>query len=181
MLTPTHFVDYPYSIPNIEETGDLQAFIDIHEEKALRAMLGTTLYNSFKVGLAVTPTPLAKWTDLRDGLDYSISGVEYHFKGLIETLRPYVYSKYLEENQRKVTNSGVLKRNVEKTETDDDANRALLVAAYNEFSNNAGSPSRHENTFYGFLNENWEDYVTNFSDWIFDYPDKTEFKNQFGF
>jgi len=178
MITTEHFLDRPYRIPNIEETKDLQAFIDYHEAKLLRAIFGTTLYNLFVAGIGA-PTPEQKWVDLRDGKVYSYNSTDYEFLGLIELLKSYIYAKWLKENEDKVTNSGVMRNTVDKSEHVGGWER--YVSAYNVFSSMAGNIDRQENTFYGFMYANWEGYVTNLSDWIFCYPhNDPEFENQLG-
>lgn len=53
-----------------ENANSLTMFINEHEEKLLESLLGYELYKSYKVGIAAG-TPDAKWTALRDGLEYT--------------------------------------------------------------------------------------------------------------
>lgn len=79
-LTSAYFVG-ELLIPNLTSPtaagtaniAELQWFIDAYEKEFLEYLLGTELYEEFVAGIAVTPTPLAKWTNLKNKI-YVISG-----------------------------------------------------------------------------------------------------------
>lgn len=151
----------------MEEMGDAQEFIDFHEEKLLRALFGNSLYDDFVDGIGAG-TPEQKWIDLRDGKVYTIGAVEYKFLGLIDLLKPMIFSKWLRDNARNLSNAGVLKNIPDKTQfvspnTD-------IVKNQNLFAWKVGNSCRLENTFYGFMYINWADYVTLLTDWQFTDP-----------
>jgi len=90
-----------YLIPNTV-TGSatesaLLAAITIYEKEILIKLLGRSLYDLFIAGLAAG-SPLAKWTDLRDGKDmtFTVNGymVTVHFEGVKKLIVPYVYYYY---------------------------------------------------------------------------------------
>jgi hypothetical protein len=73
---------------NIPDTGNpavlerLDFFIAKYEAEFLEALLGYTLWQAYVAGIAVTPTPDAKWTDLRDGKEYTVSDIGFKYTGL---------------------------------------------------------------------------------------------------
>jgi len=61
----------------------LQQIIDSREQELLIRLFGYELYKNYTAGIAVTPTPEAKWTDLREGKEYTnSSGVLTKWPGL---------------------------------------------------------------------------------------------------
>jgi hypothetical protein len=83
-------IDHNYFIGelNLPGTGsnDVQARLDLfitkYEKKFLTDLLGTTLYKSFLAALGSDPVPQA-YTDLLFGADYTYSGIDTSWKGLI--------------------------------------------------------------------------------------------------
>ena len=63
--------------------ANLQIIIDGREAELLQRLFGYRLYAAYLAGIAVTPTPDARWTDLRDGKEYTNqSGVLTKWPGL---------------------------------------------------------------------------------------------------
>jgi hypothetical protein len=64
------------TIPNIDGSNEintaikntLELYIGIKEPQYLLLMLGADLYAEYLLGIAVVPTPLAKWTNLKNQL-----------------------------------------------------------------------------------------------------------------
>lgn len=74
---------------------EFDKFIGRMQVEFLRKVLGAKMYNDLMTGLAVLPTPDAKWTNIRDGLDFVYDdGITYHLDGLKEALRYYSYVRY---------------------------------------------------------------------------------------
>lgn len=63
--------------------ANLQQIIDSREAELLQRLLGYEFYKAYLAGIAVTPTPATKWTDIRDGKEYTNqSGVLTKWPGL---------------------------------------------------------------------------------------------------
>lgn len=153
------FVGLPYKIPNQEESKSLPDFIEKQEVLVLKKLLGLRLYTDFIAGLAEA-TPLQKWIDLRDGAGYEISdNADYYFeyKGLADFLKPFIYSEWIKLNYRKWTNVGMIVNSAQERSTA--VNPFDEVVQYwNEFVTKVGYKNSQENTLYGFLVANEEDY-----------------------
>lgn len=102
-------------VQDAEGAAALQLIIDSREAELLQKLLGYELYKAYVAGIAVTPTPDAKWTDLRDGKEYTNgSGVLVKWPGLrftIGTMKKslianYVYWHYVRDNHTFTTGSG---------------------------------------------------------------------------
>lgn len=111
VIDATYLVNDPVCIPNFGNTGAgfsqstdtnrtdrINKFITRYESIYLKLLLGTELYDSFKTGIAVTPTPLAKWTDLKAKLANATDK--------ISPIANYVFFFYL--NPNKLTDGGVV-------------------------------------------------------------------------
>jgi len=73
-------------------------------------VLGYELYTAFIAGIAVLPTPAAKWTDLKNGTEYTVGERTYKWSGFtnaekVSPIAYYVYCEYL--NTQAVNVSGV--------------------------------------------------------------------------
>lgn len=96
IASPTDFTG-EVNIPNADDAyngvaATVQSLIDEYEPQLLTELLGDALYTELKNGLAVLPTPDAKWVALRDKV-----------KPLI---LKYVYFYYLEANIVQTTGIG---------------------------------------------------------------------------
>jgi len=88
LIDSSYFVTGEYEIANIVGAAEvvttnvakLTTFITKYEPEYIQALLGITLYDEFIAGLAVTPTPEAKWTDLKNKtnskLDFILKGYD---------------------------------------------------------------------------------------------------------
>lgn len=169
-LEPTDFLDKPYKVPNQEESRDFVAFIEATEAKYLKAILGLQLYNDFIEGLEDSGTVEQKWTDLKDGANYTYSDVLYEWRGVKAMLKPVVYSEWLTINFRRWTSSGMIintgQQNSGAVNPDQE-----IIRGWNEFVDLLGcrsgmywySPLNYHNNLYGFLYTNSADY----NDWDF--------------
>ncbi len=88
------FNDRPYKVPNQKESVEFKDFIEKAEEDLLINLLGYSLYKEFIAGLATGPV-LQKWTDLKDGAEYTYSEKLYKYNGLIDFLKPAIYSLWM--------------------------------------------------------------------------------------
>lgn len=117
------FIDHTYFIADIT-IGDISNgnspvvgntvnldFIPRYEKKYLEQVLGYPLYTAFISGLAVMPTPAAKWTELRDGVDYTVNNKPYRWNGFknaekISPIAYYVYSMFQRDKAASATGTG---------------------------------------------------------------------------
>lgn len=100
---------------NTGVSGSLTLFIDEYEEKLLTDLFGYELYKAYKAGIAVLPTPATKWTDIRDGKEYTNrAGVLSKWKGLKFTdgtakkslIANYVYWHWQQNEMTVTTGNG---------------------------------------------------------------------------
>lgn len=170
-----NFEARPYRIPNQEENTDLTDFVEAAEPVILKKLFGTTLYEAYVAGIAEA-TPADKWTDLKDGANYTYNGIVYEYKGLINLLVPCIFSMWLEETRDFYTSVGVVMKLNDKSERLSPATR--IARAYNDFSRQVGNGIDYfdlnkQGTLYGFMKVN----ENNYDDWVFQPPG---LMNEFG-
>jgi hypothetical protein len=109
LLTNSDFTGR-YRIPL--DTGKESAFNDTITEvqyKILIDLMGYPIYKEFETGLAVVPTPEARWTNLRDGVEYTdYCGYLNNWRGLVYMLVPFVWVEWVENENYKVSTLGNL-------------------------------------------------------------------------
>ncbi len=157
MIKVSNFSDRPYRILNPGDSPDLQAFIDQAEADYLKKLAGIEFYNALVAGLATDPVP-AKWTALKVGADYTYQSKLYRFEGLVKMLVPLIYSLWLTEGRDKVTTSGPIITNADKSDHLSPAWR--ITKDFNTFARMAGGRYAQRNTMYGFLLNSEDDYGT---------------------
>lgn len=161
------FKSPPYKIPNQGEfAGGLPSFkdwLETEEVKILKEILGIELYYEFMEALDDSGEIDQKWTRLRDGsteddrFTYEYNEVPYEYLGLVDLLVPELYSRWLEMNYRKNTSSGVvIMKGQQNTELQDPTYE--VVRFHNEFVSKVGGSCKQENSLYGFLIANEDDY-----------------------
>lgn len=176
-VATTDFDVLPYNIPNLDTLEDqFTAYVDEQEPKLLKKLLGYQLYSEFIAGLAVTPTPAAKWTDLKNGKEYTYLDVTYKWEGMVAMLRPLIYYKWLSDTYDFHTGGGIAISDPENAEIISPNTR--LVRAFNDYAMQAGVNYRYNgyldwfqdfeveniygiamrNTLFGFLKVNIADY-----------------------
>jgi len=101
----------PINTPQIIDSLE-NDYIPKYQKEILKKLLGYTLYVDFETGLAVQ-SPINKWLYLRDGTtyqDYDDNGVLQYveFLGCKEIVKYYVYCKFLNDLQNKVTPTGAI-------------------------------------------------------------------------
>lgn len=84
-------------------------FIPLYETEYLKRALGYEMYKAFTNALAESPA--TKWTDLRDGAEYTIGSKTYKWDGLINSdkvspIANYVYCEYLRAQAIQVRANG---------------------------------------------------------------------------
>ena len=131
-----NLIDTSYFINDIylptDECPDLTGFITKFEPEILKKVLGYDLYAVFIAALAGTPA--SKWTDLRDGADYDVSGITYEWRGLINTEKDsliayYVFYKYTFMGMNTNSGVGIKMTNSENSTITD--KRYVQIYAYN--------------------------------------------------
>lgn len=120
-------------------TAAVNLYIEKYEDLLLTRLLGYELYRDYKAGIAVVPTPLTKWTELRDGKEYTNSyDVLTKYRGLKFTsgslkqspIANFVYYHYLKDNISFTMGAGEVKP---KSNSSDNVNPyPKMVRAWNE-------------------------------------------------
>ncbi|MBA3971804.1 MAG: hypothetical protein H0X46_06600 [Bacteroidetes bacterium] len=113
-------------------------YIEKYEEEYLSNMLGYELYKEYKAGIAVLPTPLVIWTNLRDGVEYTYYDSLTKWKGLKFTtgtlkrspIANYVYYNYLKDTVSFTMGSGEVKP--QSTAVVNVSPMSKMVRAWNE-------------------------------------------------
>lgn len=99
ILTYTDFTGlHLITLQNANDQALLTQIITYTEKHYLCKLLGDDLYVAFIAGIAEV-TPAAKWTQLRDGVDYVYEDKTYVFQGVKEMLKYLVEASY---NDRKL-------------------------------------------------------------------------------
>jgi len=128
--------------PVVINAAKLTQFIVKYEPEYLKALLGTTLYDEFIAGLAVLPTPDAKWTDLKNKL------VDTTNK--LSCIVPYVWNRYWTAEETKSSSLGQLLSKAENAQVV--SGNAKLVS-WNDAMTQAA-------VIYDWLVENQSTYTT---------------------
>lgn len=166
LLTAEDFT-FPYAVQYTDQEATFETFITECEAEALKGIFGRTLYNEYLVGIAVTPTPDAKWTKLRDGATYTIHDEVYTYGGLKEFLKFYVYAKWTDAKTEMDSNTGIVVNTAENSETISPALK--IVRAFNKYSALVGDNCNTIDTFFGFMYVNEE---ADYPNWNFTAPGK---------
>lgn len=124
------FTDYTYlqkrliAIPNLNEEvilGNLNNYIALHEPLYRESVFGYAMNKEFEAGLS-EGTPLTKWTNLRDGAEYTDScGNVQKWTGFVNTLKEspiayYVYFYLVREGNSILTGTGMVESRHENSD-----------------------------------------------------------------
>jgi hypothetical protein len=161
-----NFIDYSYfvgnkSIPNLDKdpTAFDANYIAVYQKEILIKLLGYNLYLAFEAGLDVTPTPLAIWTDLRDGSTYTVDSINTQNPGCKDIVANYVYCKYVSANYEQLTGLGSTSAN---------GINATNVSPENKMIKAWNNMYRDYYLVYNFISNNESDYPN----WDFEYITK---------
>jgi len=128
---------------------DFNNFITKYQKEILIKLLGYDLYLAFEAGLAVEPTPDSKWTNLRDGSTYVVSGINHQNPGLIDIVAYYVYCKHVSTNFEQYSALGVYASNVEG---------GTVVSPENKITSGWNNMLNYYYMVYDFISNNETDY-----------------------
>lgn len=112
-------------VTNTAVEKNLLYFIAMYEETFLELLLGKSLYDAYKVGIAVLPTPAAKWTALDQQL-YQISGIAPNQTKLSPAAH-YVYWFWMRDQVTQTTASGEKILNPDKSISVGNAQKVKLA------------------------------------------------------
>lgn len=214
-ITNASFYIGELNLPNIGTTSssigggsnNFNTFIDQFEEEALVFALGQKLYNEFIVDNTdgngtVNPGADQKWFDLMNGVEYTLNGVTYFWKGIkyqvntrnYSLLAYYVYHRYINEQQSYVSDVGTVSADAQNAMKTSAIRRS--VKAYQKFIKMYGDNCHISKNFYyhnGVLIKDYSheadnsgvvslykflmDNEENYDDWRFT---RLENKNSFG-
>lgn len=167
----TDFLALPYKIPNQEETREFVDFIETESENILKKLLGIELFNELVEALATSGDLEERWEAFQDGTDYTYGDVLYHYNGIVDLLKPEIYSKWVKLNYRKLTTSGIVINQGQQNTTTNNPD-VEFAQAHNDYVSKVGSSCKQKNTLYGFMTANESDY----DGWEFE---EQELTNQF--
>jgi len=134
---------------NSKYTTDFSSFVAKHQKDILIKLLGYDLYLAFETGLAVLPTPDAKWTNLKVGSTYQVDGINKQNPGLIDIVAYYVYCKHVSINFEQYSTLGVYASNIEGGTVVSPENK--ITSAWNNMLN-------YYYMVYDFISNNETDY-----------------------
>lgn len=143
------FIDASYFVGelNIPNSGDTAVaeritwFINKYEPIFLQQLMGYPLYKAFTAGMAVVPTPDARYTDILNGKEYTdFQGYTQKWRGLKTTTQSlianYVYYWFRRSNVTQYAGIGEV---MTKAENSDNVNpRRKIASAWNEMSDWVG-------------------------------------------
>lgn len=184
---------------NVDTTdADFNAVVSQVQKDILLELLGYELYKTFELGLS-EPTPLEKWTNLRDGaeLTQTINSSDYliKFEGVKEMLKGFVFFYF---QRRNIVSSGregnyIIEGESRKpvnfnTQLSEQYNNSLRLYGFDwdmDFCNYQNSFSlrwfnlyyntisllseKIKPTAYNFLKYSNEAEATTYENWIFQY------------
>lgn len=110
--------------------NQLQVYINKYEPKILSKVLGYQLYKEFKAAIDAGAPIDAKWTNLRDGAEYTYNSIPEYFDGVKVIVVNYIYFKFIKENSQHASGVGIKRVNSENSENADPSYKMQL--AYNE-------------------------------------------------
>lgn len=173
-LSLSDFNARPYRIPNQAESPDLEQFIEEKEEEILQCLFGYELYTEFMANVDTSGAE-SRWVNLRDGAEYTYDEKLYRYRGLIDMLRPAIYSLWVDQNAYKFTNVGMVNNNAPEKSIVIDA-EPHRVKAWNDYVRKAYDRGSRKNTLHGFMEANESDYDS----WEFDeYAPCVAYQNRF--
>lgn len=159
ILDLTDFLDREYKIPNQNESRDLEAFIEKHEKEILKELLGYELFAELEAALESSAELEDRWVDLRDGAEYTYNDKTYKWLGLVDLLKPAVYSRWINVGTYKFTNVGFVQNNAQQQSATLEDMEPFIVRAWNEFVLKVGyNYEQRFGTLYGFMKANEADY-----------------------
>lgn len=136
-------------------TGDTvtTTFIPLYETEYLKKALGYNMWKAFTEALAGTPA--TKWTDLRDGVDYTVGDVTYRWNGFknsekVSPIAYYVYCEYMSEMAVKTTAQGAVV---------DTKQNSTGVSSAQKISIAWAEMNKLNESLYHFLNSNIDTYT----------------------
>lgn len=171
-LSSSDFINRPYRVINQEESRDFQAFIEKQEVKLLIDLLGYSLWAEMEEDLK-SSNPSEIFTALKNGAEYTFNGKTYKYNGLVDLLIPAVFSRWIDQNNYKLTAAGFVQTSPSQENLTVVDPEPFIVAAWNDYVSKVGECYNQKNTLYGFMKANEDE----FPNWEFTLP---TLKNRYG-
>lgn len=167
VIDRSDFNNRPYRIDNQAESRDLDDWIAERERELLIQLLGYELFAEFEEGIG-SSAPSEFFTNLKNGATYTYGGGTYRYNGLVDVLRPAIYSMWLDQQTYKFTSVGYVENTPSTSSTRID-NEPFRVQAWNDYVRKVGSDEysckyNRMGTLLGFLYANTEEFDD--SQWI---------------
>jgi hypothetical protein len=126
-----NIIDYTrFTVDKNLSSTEIQAlitsFIVKFEPEILKKILGYDLKKAFINGLNEV-TPAAKWTNLRDGVDYVVNGVYSEYQGVKDIIAYYVFYMISKEHWHISTSIGIKALKSENSISIDPAQKQCYV------------------------------------------------------
>jgi len=131
-----------------------------YNRKLWRSLQAANTANTPAEGAWWTEVTDNVWTNLFFGADYVYAEKTYEWIGMAELLRPYIYQAWVRDTYDNHTGAGMV---VASNENGVDISPAFRISnAFNKFSELAGGHYCIDNTLYGFLYVNEDDYAVEY-------------------
>jgi len=128
-----------------------------YNRKLWRSLQAANTANTPAEGAWWTEVTDNVWTNLFFGADYVYAEKTYEWVGMAELLRPYIYQAWVRDTYDNHTGAGMV---VAANENGVDISPAFRISnAFNKLSELAGGHYCIDNTLYGFLYVNEDDYA----------------------
>ena len=186
MIIDTSYFTGELAIPNLNDAGTkatIEADIEFYETEILKDLFGYQLYSDYTTGIA-EESPLSKWTDIRDGAEFSFDfggktitkkWIGFTNSELKSLLAYYTYANHVNRITQSLTANGIVEPQVENARRAQ--NSMKVVRAWNRFIEQYGEVPNGFSGYndshyvhyddrpniYNFLVANSDDY----DDWIF--------------
>jgi len=131
-----------------------------YNRKLWRSLQAANTANTPAEGAWWTEVTDNVWTNLFFGADYVYAEKTYEWIGMAELLRPYIYQAWVRDTYDNHTGAGMV---VAANENGVDISPAFRISnAFNKFSELAGGHYCIDNTLYGFLYVNENEYAVEY-------------------
>lgn len=167
-IDKVNFNTVPYKIPNQEEETSLDDYLANKEAELLENLLGYEFTQELFDQYESSGTPEAKWIAFVDGAEYTFNSKVYKWCGLRKLLIPAIYAEWLGDTFDKLTNIGVGINNKDNFTVISPATR--IGRAWNIYSELCGASYWQENSLYGYLEANKDDFSDYWDGYFNQYP-----------
>lgn len=158
---------------------------------------GNNIWKALTVQTGTAPTEGADWTLieednrwllLKNGSTYEVGGKKFRWIGMKKTIKPLIYSLWVEYNSLQLTKTGIVIPAMENNTIV--APSQIICRAWNEWARSVGSECMIYNTLYGYLqytnlatgvfDDTFDETFDSFQEYLNYEFEAPGFKNEFG-